>query len=478
VTGFVFSKVISSKGNVQFEGLLVSNTRGESMPDGKTMVSRSVSVQKALWILEVLKGLPAGDVIYKQVEQVLMDLDQHHANIEQVYSSMIYVLLDAYLQHLSPGTPLYIQVKMLQRRVQPPLWEPDLDTLKAQMDIYADHIINMQSMDAEKIAKFLSPILNEAEQVEPVDPPVVQTKEPRQEAQPVTPSTPRRRYTDLITDKMAEKKEVSDFYRKTKTWQGAEDVSRDLSREIHQAIAKNQEFGVILNVLSTELNECNSGANLEVVRNEMKSLLEKLNTSHHELVDNLELAHRRFTSLQMENEELGDELERARMLSMTDELTELPNRRAFLDRLEDEVGRVQRHKLPLSLAIIDLDDFKTVNDQHGHTVGDEVLRTYAADVFTLFRQYDMVARYGGEEFAVLLPNTDKDGALCALTKIKHRAQELRCKHRTLDIPVPSFSAGLAVYQEGESPDTYIERADRALYKAKSLGRDRFELDLH
>ena len=89
----------------------------------------------------------------------------------------------------------------------------------------------------------------------------------------------------------------------------------------------------------------------------------------------------------------------------------------------------------------------------------------------------MVARYGGEEFAVLLPNTDSDGAVRALNKVRRRARETRWQSNGTVSDVPTFSAGVSLYKSGESASAFIERADKALYRAKRLGRNRIELDM-
>jgi diguanylate cyclase len=126
---------------------------------------------------------------------------------------------------------------------------------------------------------------------------------------------------------------------------------------------------------------------------------------------------------------------------------------------------------------MDLDHFKAVNDELGHAAGDEVLRVYSKNILSIFRHHDMVARYGGEEFAVLLPNTDSDGAVRALNKVRRRASETRWQVNGTVSKVPTFSAGVSLYKPGESASAFIERADKALYRAKHLGRNRIELDI-
>jgi diguanylate cyclase (GGDEF)-like protein len=164
------------------------------------------------------------------------------------------------------------------------------------------------------------------------------------------------------------------------------------------------------------------------------------------------------------------------MLSLTDDLTSLPNRRAFIRRLDDEVSRVKRYGFPLSLVLIDIDHFKLVNDKYGHAAGDNVLRIYAEKILSIFRHHDMIARYGGEEFAVLLPNTDLEGVLRALDKVKSSVPNVKCNFNGVSIPAPTFSAGVTEYRAPESPSQLIERADHALYRAKSLGRNRIEVE--
>ena len=250
-----------------------------------------------------------------------------------------------------------------------------------------------------------------------------------------------------------------------------------LGEQVIETIGKNEEFGVVLEKTLDELRQIEDPAELENVRWKLIREVEKALGGHHDLADKLDTTHHYLQLYESDSRQLTDELTRVRLLSLTDELTSLPNRRAFMRRLEDEVARVQRYGFPLSFVLIDLDHFKAVNDEHGHAAGDEVLRVYSRNILSIFRHHDMVARYGGEEFAVLLPNTDSDGTIRALNKVRRRANETRWQSNGTVSDVPTFSAGVSLYKPGESAGAFIERADKALYRAKRLGRNRIELDM-
>ncbi|MEJ2189315.1 MAG: diguanylate cyclase [Acidobacteriota bacterium] len=254
-------------------------------------------------------------------------------------------------------------------------------------------------------------------------------------------------------------------------------LQTSLGQQVMETISQNEEFGVILEVVLAELRQAEDVAGIENARWTLIREVDKLMKGHNELADKLDSTHHYLQLVESDSRELSDELSRVRMLSLTDELTGLANRRAFMRRLEDEVARVQRYGFPLSFALMDLDHFKGINDEYGHAAGDEVLRVYSKNVLSVFRHHDMVARYGGEEFAVLLPNTDADGAIRALNKVRRRASETRWQSNGTISQVPSFSAGVSLFKPGESASAFLERADKALYRAKRLGRDRIELDL-
>lgn len=170
--------------------------------------------------------------------------------------------------------------------------------------------------------------------------------------------------------------------------------------------------------------------------------------------------------------------EELRRLASTDPLTGLYNRRRFQEAIERELERARRYGHSLSLLVADLDHFKRINDQHGHAAGDRALQIFA-DVCRLnLRSLDAVGRMGGEEFAILLPETDADGALLAAERI--RAETALFSAEEKDVPAFTVSIGVATLTERPAEneagvaDRLFARADQALYRAKERGRNRVE----
>lgn len=157
--------------------------------------------------------------------------------------------------------------------------------------------------------------------------------------------------------------------------------------------------------------------------------------------------------------------------ALTDGLTGMQNRRFFDDALReylDEFGRIGK---PVGLMILDLDHFKAVNDTHGHDVGDEVLRSVANCLQDFTRYHDVVARLGGEEFAVVVPNMGEEHLWKFAERIRKAIASLVIGTGNVSLKVTT-SVGLAVWDGKESPDEFYRRADKRLYRAKQLGRNR------
>jgi diguanylate cyclase (GGDEF)-like protein len=166
-------------------------------------------------------------------------------------------------------------------------------------------------------------------------------------------------------------------------------------------------------------------------------------------------------------------------LALTDSLTGLPNRRASDEALEREWKRALREGSQISLLLLDIDHFKEFNDQFGHQVGDDCLRTITAAASEAMRTTDIVARYGGEEIAIILPSTDTDGAVDAAKRVQSAIEALRITHEGNPEGggLASASIGVATARARNGgtmrmPEGLLLAADNALYKAKLGGRNR------
>jgi diguanylate cyclase (GGDEF)-like protein len=161
-----------------------------------------------------------------------------------------------------------------------------------------------------------------------------------------------------------------------------------------------------------------------------------------------------------------------RRLAMQDGLTGLINRRAILQRLDEERERARRSATPLAVVMLDIDYFKHINDRHGHLAGDMVLNHIAAQLSRRLRRMDAIGRYGGEEFLLLLPDTDAAGALAMTDDLRQAVSDFPLDYQGQSIDI-SFSAGIycAVPGPEDSADRLIDKADTLLYQAKEQGRN-------
>jgi diguanylate cyclase (GGDEF)-like protein len=165
------------------------------------------------------------------------------------------------------------------------------------------------------------------------------------------------------------------------------------------------------------------------------------------------------------------DLHSARELAATDVLTGLPNRRSVDEALAAATALAQRSGQPLSVALVDIDHFKRINDRHGHALGDAVLVQMAELLRREVRGADRVGRWGGEEFLLVAPNTRLAAALDLLERLRRAMAAQAFSHGE----AVSISAGVTQYLPGDRPLNLLERADAALYRAKTMGRNRVEV---
>ena len=175
-----------------------------------------------------------------------------------------------------------------------------------------------------------------------------------------------------------------------------------------------------------------------------------------------------------EIEQLKGKLDTARKQATVDSLTNLNNRRGFDATIIEAISNSQSSNRDFCLMLLDIDHFKKVNDSHGHLVGDKVLIGIANLLQNHMRGNDYLSRYGGEEFAILLLETPITGAFTVAENLRRAIGRARLKHTTTGqkIGKVTISIGVASYRSKETAEALIERCDQALYRAKSLGRDR------
>tara|TARA_R110002049_G_scaffold262028_1_gene438109 strand:+ start:411 stop:2045 length:1635 start_codon:yes stop_codon:yes gene_type:complete len=186
--------------------------------------------------------------------------------------------------------------------------------------------------------------------------------------------------------------------------------------------------------------------------------------------EQIKVLHARLNDMEHESIELRQSTQKSRELALKDTLTGIWNRQALNEDLEREFTRWQRYQSPLSLIVWDIDLFKRVNDEYGHTAGDKVLKTIARIFMQATRDADFIARFGGEEFVGVFPETRLEDALILANKIREKIQKSKFHYENKPVPITA-SAGLATFRPNDTINDVLKRADTALSRAKEAGRN-------
>ncbi|MBY5992763.1 sensor domain-containing diguanylate cyclase [Ferrimonas balearica] len=217
------------------------------------------------------------------------------------------------------------------------------------------------------------------------------------------------------------------------------------------------------------------GNELSAIRELLKKRDEEETREFARLKASMEKMRKELTALSSEASGYKEQLVEQQRLNMLDALTQLPNRAALDERLKREYRNVRRYGNDLWVAVADIDHFKGINDNFGHTTGDKTLQVVAMALKNSLRKGEFVARYGGEEFVLLLPDVTEDQVHQILNRTRERIKAIPFKFRNEKLSI-TVSIGAALVTGGETMQETFERADAALYRAKRKGRDRVEID--
>jgi len=242
-------------------------------------------------------------------------------------------------------------------------------------------------------------------------------------------------------------------------------------REVGELGSRTGRFQENVGRYAEVINSAESLESLTGVVGEMLEETRSVQEAVGETQQRLQTEHARVSELSGRVVELESELRRLSGEVSTDQLTQVANRRGLIQAFETARARLERDGLPLSIGLLDIDNFKRLNDELGHSVGDVALRSLAGVVAKSLRPDDMVARFGGEEFVVLLPATPVADGQQILTRLQRSLSGGLFMHESRNVLV-TFSAGVTVYRSGETLEQALERADQALYQAKRTGKNR------
>jgi len=211
----------------------------------------------------------------------------------------------------------------------------------------------------------------------------------------------------------------------------------------------------------------------DMSRDEIHAVTEEVLAEARVSMSTSDVLSERLNSTMAEMEDMKKDLDAAKREAKTDTLTKLANRKAFDSILEKATTDADSSGTEMSLIFADLDFFKKVNDTHGHMVGDQVLKVVANSLRSAVKGRDLVARYGGEEFAIILLNTSLDNAKKLAENIRAEIAAKRIQRRDSREPLGAItmSFGVARYFPAEGPESFLQRADRALYMSKRKGRN-------
>jgi len=250
-------------------------------------------------------------------------------------------------------------------------------------------------------------------------------------------------------------------------------VSERMSHRIEAVHDAIDAAMVTASSFSSTLQAATGDLETEVTPENLRSMALRLLKETRRMQDTNRKLEQKLEAARDDLSALQRDLDEARKESMLDPLTKIFNRKCFDEGLAKAMAEASTYGEPLSLVMIDIDQFKQFNDTYGHQTGDQVLRLVAMTLKSNIKGKDLAARYGGEEFAAILPSTDYSAALHVAENVRKALQAKELLKRSTNEKLGRITAsfGVATYRTGDTPSSLLERADRCLYAAKHSGRN-------
>jgi diguanylate cyclase len=245
-----------------------------------------------------------------------------------------------------------------------------------------------------------------------------------------------------------------------------QEIVKEVLNDVSSAGGDVSHFGRYLTDFSKRFENDGLEADFKAHFKELLAEVKKINNTSITLQQRLKLANEEVASLQTQ-------LKKTEWFASTDALTGLWNRHSFEDKLMQSVDASNKNQVDLSLVMLDIDHFKNVNDTFGHLAGDDLLRVIAKTIKDFVRGKDFVCRYGGEEFIIILTDTALSGAVQVAEKIRTHFSAMIWKQKSSGVSMGkiTLSCGVSQYRQNESTESFVQRADVALYQSKRMGRN-------
>jgi len=435
--------------------------------------------ENVLRLLEPLRLSQSGNLVYKHVSHAVGEMERNQQKIALGYAAVLHNFINVIRKQLPRASLLNQELKLIQTRLQPPITITELASIQAYLKNALRLVNEVTSGDERFWQEAFQALTGEAIVESPVSGRDEYAAAEEDEIETPVPSSANINISDLSFSNLPKPEAIGDKKSEpaSKTQQHEfEQQQNKLLNNIFDAMQHQARFGLLLEDMLQRLKKAESKRDVDNVRGHAITELQSMLSEQGLLVRTLNETHDFANMVRQSGQRLSQELKHVRVLSLTDELTELPNRRAFTQRLEEELQRARRYKSHFCVALLDLDHFKRINDTYGHASGDEMLRKYANNILSILRRSDMVARYGGEEFAIIFPSASLEEALQALEKLQARAQKTVIEFNQDIIRAPGFSAGLVVCESSEDAESLLKRVDELLYSAKEKGRNRIEVE--